>query len=59
MDARYAVSLIMQGHLLSCTILDEQGLEVNHQLFPCVPTTTEEMAEFMEWVENPLKENTE
>ena len=59
MDARCVVSLEMKEQSLSCTILDEQGLEVSHRLFHCVPTTTEEIEEFMGWVEKHLKENTE
>ena len=57
MDARYVVFLEMKEQSLSCTILDEQGLEVSHQSFPYVHTITEVMAEFMAWEERLLKEN--
>ena len=59
MDAHYVVSLEMKEQSLNCTILDEQGLEVSHQSFPFVHSTTEVLAEYMAWEERLLKENTE
>ena len=59
MDARCVVSLEMKEQSLNCTILDEQGLEVSHQSFPFVHSTTEVLAEFMAWEERLLKESME
>lgn len=56
-DVPCVVILATENHHLNYTILDEQGNEVMHQLYPCVPITTEEMVEFMAWEERLLKEN--
>jgi hypothetical protein len=56
-DVPCVVILATENRHLNYTILDEQGKEVMHQLYPCVPNTTEEIQEFMEWEERLLKEN--
>jgi hypothetical protein len=57
LGAVYVDISISENHHLSYTILDEQGKEVMHQLYPCVPTTTGQIKEFMEWEGRLLKEN--
>jgi len=56
-DVPCVVILATENHHLNYTILDEQGNEVMHQSYHCVPNTTEEIQEFMEWEERLLKEN--
>ena len=57
--AVYVDTSSWENQNLSYTILDEQGNEVMHQLYPYVPHTTEEIKEFMVWEERLLKENME
>ena len=57
--AVYVDTSSWENQNLSYTILDEQGNEVMHQLYPYVPRTTEEIKEFMVWEERLLKENME
>jgi hypothetical protein len=59
LGAVYVDTSSWENQNLSYTILDEQGNEVMHQLYPYVPHTTEEIKEFMEWEERLLKENME
>lgn len=56
-DVPCVVILATENHHLNYTILDGQGNEVMHQLYPCVPNTIEEIKEFMEWEERLLNEN--
>ena len=59
LGAVYVDTSSWENQNLSYTILDEQGNEVMHQLYPYVPRTTEEIKEFMVWEERLLKENME
>jgi hypothetical protein len=48
-----------EKHHPTCIILDEQGKEITHQLYPSAQVTILEMMEYMGLAERLLKENTD